>query len=198
MSTTTKSSVSCAWVLTSAEAISLMEAKQRKKQEEIEVKEARKRERVEKKQQREEEAKRKAEEKERKAAERKKAQAEKEAERKRKAEEREMKRKQKADSKLQKRSLKSNNKENMPESDQAVGGGESSTPPDDGIMSTSSDQNECSICLGRYEDDLSNGVLQKEWVRCTNTNSCGLWMHRDCLSMEGNSYVCYICNVTFM
>ena len=27
------------------------------------------------------------------------------------------------------------------------------------------DQNVCSVCLGKYEDD---GVLQKEWVRCMN------------------------------
>ena len=38
-------------------------------------------------------------------------------------------------------------------------------------------QNECAICLGIYEDDISNGILQKEWICCTNTSTCGLWMH---------------------
>jgi len=39
-----------------------------------------------------------------------------------------------------------------------------------------SKQNECSVCLGLYEDDLVDGVLVNEWIRCTNV-SCGLWMH---------------------
>ena len=59
------------------------------------------------------------------------------------------------------------------------------------------DQNVCSVCLGNYEDDIIDGVLQKEWVRCMNIENCGVWMHADCLSMEENSFVCYICNVTF-
>ena len=59
------------------------------------------------------------------------------------------------------------------------------------------DQCECSVCLGRYEDDLVDGILQKEWVCCTNSKKCGLWMHSDCLSTEGNDYVCFICNVPF-
>lgn len=37
-------------------------------------------------------------------------------------------------------------------------------------------------------------VLLKEWIRCTNVKSCGLWMHCDCLSTEEDHYVCYICN----
>ena len=59
------------------------------------------------------------------------------------------------------------------------------------------DQNVCSVCLGNYEDDIIDGVLQKEWVRCMNIENCGVWMHVDCLSTEENSFVCYICNVTF-
>ena len=154
-----------------------MEAKEKKKQEEMEVKEARKKERAEKKQQREEEAKRKAQEKERKAAERERIQAEK----KRKAEAREAERKRKAESSHQKRPLSSHNKENVPSIGISV--------------SKSGDESECAVCLGRYEDDITDGILQKEWVRCMNITSCGVWMHCDCLSTEDNSYVCYICNV---
>ena len=149
-----------------------MEAKEKKKQEEMEVKEARKKERAEKKQQREEEAKRKAQEKERKAAERERVQAEK----KRKAEAREAERKRKAESSLQKRPLRSHNKENVPSIGTSV--------------SKSGDESECAVCLGRYEDDITDGT-----VRCMNITSCSVWMHCDCLSTEDNSYVCYICNV---
>ena len=59
------------------------------------------------------------------------------------------------------------------------------------------DQNVCSVCLGNYEDDIIDGVLQKEWVRCMNIENCGVWMYANCLSTEENSFVCYICNVTF-
>lgn len=191
-----KSSVSRARVLTSAEAISLMEAKEKKKQEEIEMKEARKRERAEKKQQREEEAKIKAEEKERRVAERKKAQAEKEEEKKRKAAAKEAETKRKAEQ----RSLRSSNKENVASDVSNVPSGSDGSSPTPDVGNTdleTGDQNECAVCLGRYEDDITDGILQKEWVRCTNIENCGLWMHSDCLSTEGNSYVCYICNIVF-
>ena len=56
-----------------------------------------------------------------------------------------------------------------------------------------SNQNECSVYLGLYEDDLVDGVLVNKWIRCTNV-SCGLWMHCDCLSPDGNCYECYMCN----
>ena len=172
-----------------------MEEKLKKKQEEAEMKEARKRERAEKKLQKEAETKRKAEEKLRKAAEKRVAQEEKEAEKKRKAEAREAERKRKAGLKAQKRPLRSQNKENVPrESHQADG--VDPTPASDGNVSNAGDQSVCAVCMGSYEDDITDGVLQKEWVRCMNT-SCGLWMHCDCLSTEDNSYVCYICNVVF-
>ena len=67
-----------------------------------------------------------------------------------------------------------------------------------GNVSENGDQSECAVCLGKYEDDITDGILRNEWVRCTNIPSCGLWMHCDCLdSSEDNCFVCYICNVTF-
>ena len=168
-------------VLTSSDAIALMEMKAKKKEDELLAKEMRKKEREEKKCLREIEAKRKAEEKEKKAATKKKVVMEKEALKKKKAELRLRNKKKKS------------NKEND-------GDGSGTSHAGTGCAghgtSNSTEQNECSVCLGSYEDDFIDGVLQKEWIRCTN-ETCGLWMHCDCLSTDGNSYVCYICNLTF-
>jgi len=35
-----------------------------------------------------------------------------------------------------------------------------------------------------YDNDLIDGVLQKEWICCTNTDICGLWMHCECLKIQ--------------
>ena len=37
-----------------------------------------------------------------------------------------------------------------------------------------------------YEDDIIDGVLEKEWIQCTSLDVCGEWMHCCCLSMEEN------------
>ena len=135
-----------------------------------------------------EEVRRKAEEKERKAAEWNKIRLEKEAEKK--------KREQKRFTRSQQ-----HNKENEYDT--------SSTVP---VPTTSTvyseQQNVCSVCLGKYEDDvvdveLQNDVvddeLQNEWICCSN---CDKWMHLDCVIMEGNSLFFVIlsssdCHVTF-
>ena len=174
---------------------------------------------MENKRKREEEAKKKAEERARKAAERQQRKLEQEESRKRKAEEK----KRKADLRRTRPQRSTTSGVRGPITASSVGesnttpgaDGESSTdvpsetgapndrdsaPPgcsDEHTTREESDQSECSVCLGRYEDDIIDGVLQKEWVQCTNTSRCGLWMHSDCLSTEGNSYVCYMCNVTF-
>ena len=85
------------------------------------------------------------------------------------------------------RSTRSHNKENMPST--CEGNVESTIP-----SAKADQQNECSVCLGKYEDDFVEGVLQKEWIQCEN---CGLWMHSDCLIMDGNNYVCVLCNAVF-
>ena len=49
------------------------------------------------------------------------------------------------------------------------------------------DQNECSVCMGKYEDDFIDGELQNEWICCTG---CGCWMHIDCLVSENSTFIC--------
>ena len=187
-----------------------MEAKEKKKQEEIEAKEARKQQREEKKRKKEEEAKKKAEERGRKAAERQQRKLEQEEARKRRAEEKKQKEglrwNRPQQSTGSRRSLtvssvgeSTSGADGEPHTDDTPSRttvGDNTVPGDSGGQEEE-DQSECSVCLGRYEDDIIDGVLQKEWVRCTNTSRCGLWMHSDCLSTEGNSYVCYMCNKTF-
>ena len=56
----------------------------------------------------------------------------------------------------------------------------------------SEQQNVCSVCLGKYEDDVVDDELQNEWICCSN---CDKWMHLDCVIMEGNSYVYVLCNL---
>ena len=97
--------------------------------------------------------------------ERKKARVELEAERKRKAEARETKRKH---LELQKCPLRSRRKENVPVSDKAK-----NTTSKVTIVSV------VSVCGGTYEDNLIDEVLLNEWICCTNTIHCGLWMHCD-------------------
>ena len=172
---------SCARVLTSSEAIAIMEAKEKKKQDDIIAKKNRKKEREQKKLLREAEARRKAEERERKVIERQR----KTAEKKREAQERELKKKAKAGPRRTRKRL--SNKEN-----------EVSFNDSEGLQQSEINQNECAVCLGVYDDDLINGVLQKEWIRCTNTDTCGLWMHCECLNKDSSdNYVCLMCNSTF-
>lgn len=154
----------------------------KKKQEEAEAKEERKKEREEKKKIREEEAKKKAEERERKAIARQEEANRKTELKERKAAERkekELEKRKKVELRQNKRTV---NKENLPGASgvSSAGGGDQ--------------QNECSVCLGMYNDDVVDGVLQTEWLCCT---SCSLWMHQDCVASEGNTYVCVMCNASF-
>ena len=56
--------------------------------------------------------------------------------------------------------------------------------------------NECAICFGLYQDDLSSaGNLMREWVECTN-EWCKKWMHSQCLQVNNDLYVCGICKIT--
>jgi len=48
-------------------------------------------------------------------------------------------------------------------------------------MYSESTSNECTICFGEYQDDLSSeGVTVKNWVQCTN-KKCLKCMHEDCV-----------------
>ena len=129
-------------------------------------------ERKQKAAEKQEEVRRKAEEKERKAAERNKIRLEKEAEKK--------KREQKRFTRSQQQ-----NKENEYDTSSTVPVPNTSTVDNE-------QQNVCSVCLGKYEDDVVDDELQNEWICCSN---CDKWMHLDCVIMEGNSYVCVLCNL---
>ncbi len=73
------------------------------------------------------------------------------------------------------RTTRSRNKENL--------ASHGATPSTSGIEA---EQSKCSVCSGLYDDDIVGGVLVKDWMSCTN-ESYHLWMHSDCLTMEGDS-----------
>ena len=198
-------------MLTSAEALAQMEEKKRKKQEELEAKERRKVEREEKKIQREAESKRKAELRKKAAEERAKRAEEKDKEKKKRAEERERKAAEKraAQGNKKRKNLRSadnahlstssvNSPQNTLDTDSVQPLPSNAQPiPSTSAATEDCDQSECAVCLGAYRDDVIDGVLVKEWIRCTNTDTCGLWMHADCVDMEEDNFVCYICGVVF-
>ncbi len=128
-------------VLTSSQAIAMMEEKKKQKEEEILAKEKRKKEREERKIAKEAENKRKAAERERRQLERTKKAEEKEAEKRRKAE---------------LRAQKISNKENRPTSDR----NRKSPGDNNGLQHTEVGNNECAVCIGAYEDDVIDGELQ--------------------------------------
>ena len=55
------------------------------------------------------------------------------------------------------------------------------------------DTNECSVCFGRYEQDIVKGI-GTEWISC----ACGWWLHVDCadtrvVDVNGCERFCPIC-----
>ena len=69
---------------------------------------------------------------------------------------------------------------------------------ENGLQSAEISSNECAVCLRTYEDDVVDGVLETEWIQCTNSELCGKWMHCTCFSKDPNGlYICHICKVTF-
>ena len=66
-----------------------------------------------------------------------------------------------------------------------------------GVQNREISSNECAICFGLYQDDLSTtGKLMREWVECTNER-CKKWMHSQCLQEDNDLYVCGVCNCRF-
>ena len=66
---------------------------------------------------------------------------------------------------------------NIPSDSDSQGSGED----EDGVQSHEISNNECAVCFGLYQDDLSStGKLMTEWVECTNAG-CKKWMHAQCL-----------------
>ena len=67
-----------------------------------------------------------------------------------------------------------------------------------GLQHREISNNECAVCIGAYDDDVIDGELQREWIRCTNVHSCGKWMHCDCIYKNPDgSYKCNICSTCF-
>ena len=167
----TKNLISGPRVLTSAQALALLEEKEKQKKEELLEKERKKKEREEKKKAKEEERKRKAVEREKKKEERKQRAIEKENAKKR-AEEK------------QNKGLKQRQEE-QPHNTK-------------GLLVEEISSNECAVCLGSYDDDVPNGVLTREWVQCTNS-TCAKWIHADCLNKnQAGLFVCRLCSTEFL
>ena len=57
---------------------------------------------------------------------------------------------------------------------------------------------ECAICFGLYEDDLSpTGKFEKDWLQCTN-DECMKWMHAECLEQDKDDlFMCKHCGTVF-
>ena len=165
-----KGKKSAARVLTSAESLSLLIEKEKKKREEEEAKEKRKEER---------ERKRK----------------EKEAEKQRKAE---MKKKKDENATKKPSKSKRSNAKKAPVSPDPPSDSESQRSADEeGIQSHEISSNECAVCFGLYQDDLSStGKLLTEWVQCTN-KSCMKWMHIQCIHLSEELYSCGVCGTQF-
>ncbi len=165
----------------SVESLAMIKEKEQKKREEEEAKEARKREREEKKlQQKARKAELKAIERKRKAAE---AAANREAKKAKLLESRAKK------STAEKKAKQGVSKIFITRSKSASG----YVPQHD-----ESSNNECTLCFGNYNDDLSDdGTLTREWLQCTN-DSCGKWMHEDCPSKNEDGYSICPCGAVFM
>ncbi len=170
-------------LLTSSDAIALLEEKERKKQQEAEEKERRKKEREAKKQEREQERKRKAEERLRKAEERA-----------RKKEENARKTKEKA-RRTSTNSAKAGTKRKANES----AGNTTFSPPQKRTCTTEKQQaedvdtNVCCVCFTTYEEDVQEQSGQ-DWLAC----ACGRWLHEDCAEdcirdESGNDRLCPLC-----
>ena len=66
-----------------------------------------------------------------------------------------------------------------------------------GVQDKEISSNECAVCFGLYQDDLSSaGKLMREWVECTNER-CKKWMHSQCLQVNNDLYICGICKYKF-
>ena len=112
-----------------------------------------------------------------------------EAERKRKAEERELEKK-KAEMREAERKRKAENKEHQQVNKENSRNGKYRTRGScDELQQGEISNNECTVCFGAYKDDLMDGELHREWIQCTN-ESCGEWMHVECLSTNDAAFMC--------
>ena len=164
-------------LLTSAEAIRILEEKQEKNQQETEEKERRKKKREAKRLEKVEEQKRKAEER-----------AKKSEERARRAEEKAQAKAGRAKEKVQ-RSAACNTRTDL----------QSISPPKKRLRmserqhSLAIDTNICCVCMTAYEEDVQEQI-GLDWVAC----ACGRWLHEECAEdciqdQSGNDRLCPFC-----
>ena len=164
-----------AHLLTSAEALELLEEKEQKKKKELELKEQRKREREENRRKREEDQKRKQEERVRKAQAKAKQKEQKTAEKAHRTHPRTQTSSDKTVSTCSTRS--------------------SAQPPQKKarIQDETIDENKCCVCFTLYDEDVQN-KSGKEWVMC----ACSRWLHEECaedcvLDSTGKERLCPLC-----
>ena len=163
-------------VLTSEESLAMLLEKEKKREEE-EAKVKRKQDREEKRLKREKEKEMKAKERELKAIERQQKAAEKAA----LIEERKQQRE------ARKAAKPKVSKTFLTRSKTACGPQHSETS-----------SNECTVCFGNYDDDMSDdGTPAKVWVQCTSSN-CGKWMHEDCTGKDQDGRLICVCGAIFI
>ena len=117
---------------------------------------------------------------------------------KKKREERERKRIEKQEEKSRKAEIRQKKISTRKQSKEStVVGVLDSESTESGVQSNEISSNECALCFGLYEEDLSmTGKLEREWVQCTNA-TCGKWMHAECLNIEDGMFVCGLCSMLF-
>ncbi len=122
-----------------------------------------------------------------------------ELERPKKAEERELEKKRRAEQRETERKRRAElRQKQVTDKGKRTRGGKEQVSGDNGLQSAEISSNECAVCLGVYEEDLVDGLLEKEWIQCTNSEGCGKWMHCSSLSTDENGlYICRMCKVTF-
>ena len=60
-----------------------------------------------------------------------------------------------------------------------------------------STNNECTVCFGEYQDDLSpDGLPLKNWIQCTS-EECKKWMHEDCICKNSDDTLVCVCGNVF-
>ena len=117
---------------------------------------------------------------------------------KKKREERERKRIEKQEEKSRKAEIRQKKMSTRKQSKEStVVGVLDSESTESGVQSNEISSNECALCFGLYEEDLSmTGKLEREWVQCINA-TCGKWMHAECLNIEDGMFVCGLCSMLF-
>ena len=164
-------------LLTSADALAILEEKEKKKKEAAEEKERRKKEREEKKMQKEQERE-----------EKKKLR---ETEKKRKTTKKTEKDKPIVLKSIENLPRQANKRKppDKPKPTTSKKAKVSAQPPEDENV----DSNVCCACFGSYEDDVLEGS-GAVWISC----ACGRWLHEDCVEEckeddQGNDRMCPLC-----